>query len=76
MIQVLLYATLRSYGPNGKGDFQLDLPPGTKVIDIINQLKLPIEEVKLAMVNGASKDFQHVLAEGVRLGFFPPVGGG
>jgi molybdopterin converting factor small subunit len=76
MIQVLLYATLRSFGPDGKGDFQLEVPAGTKVIDVIHKLKMPIEEVKLAMVNGVSKDFEHVLAEGDRLGFFPPVGGG
>jgi molybdopterin converting factor small subunit len=75
-VQVLLYATLRSFGLEGKGDFRLDMPAGSKVIDIIEKLGIPREEVKLAMINGVLKDVDHVLNEGDRVGFFPPVGGG
>lgn len=75
-VQVLLYATLRSFGPGGKGDFLLEMPAGSKVIDIINKLGIPQVEVKLAMVNGVLKDVNYVLVSGDRIGFFPPVGGG
>ena len=75
-VQVLLYATLRSFGPEGKGDFRMDLPEGSKIIDVINKLGIPVEEVKLSMVNGVLQEVDHVLAQGDRIGFFPPVGGG
>lgn len=76
VVQVLLYATLRSFGPEGKGDFKLDIPDGSNVLDVIQKLGMPIEEVKLTMINGVLKEFDYVLKEGDRVGFFPPVGGG
>lgn len=76
MVQVLLYATLRSYGIDGQASFQLDMPAGSKVMDIIEKLSIPIEEVKLVMINGVLNEVDTELKEGDRVGIFPPVGGG
>lgn len=75
-VKVLLYATLRSFGPGGKGDLLLEMPAGSTVIDIVNKLGIPLEELKLTMVNGVLKDVDYVLVSGDRIGLFPPVGGG
>ena len=45
----------------GKGDKELGGSPN---------------EVKTVWVNGASRSFEHVLADGDRVGIFPAIGGG
>jgi molybdopterin converting factor small subunit len=41
-----------------------------------NELGVPPDEVKIVFVNGVSRRFDHVLADGDRVGIFSPVGGG
>jgi molybdopterin converting factor small subunit len=50
---------------------------GTTVQKLLEkELGGPPGEVKTVFVNGASRSFDHVLADGDRVGIFPPVGGG
>ena len=52
-VEVRLYASLRKYHP-GKTDseaFTLELGDGTKLGDLVNQLKIPRQEIGVLMIN-------------------------
>jgi molybdopterin synthase sulfur carrier subunit len=77
-VDVKLFATLRRARPDvplGQ-PFPVALAEAATVADLINELGLPEEEVKLMFVNGRSCELDHVLSEGDEIGIFPPVGGG
>ena len=78
-VEVRLYATLRKYHPEEKVGEALvcELADGTTVQELLeDELGVPPGEVKIVFVNGVSRDFDHVLDDGDRLGIFPPVAGG
>ena len=77
-VQVRLYATLRSLRPGlGLGEaLTVDMRQGATLGDLIRQLALAGDEVKLVFVNGRARDEEYVPADGDHLGIFPPVGGG
>jgi molybdopterin synthase sulfur carrier subunit len=78
-VEARLYATLRKYHPEGKvGEVMVcELAEGTTIQKFLeNDLGVPPGEVKTVFVNGLSQRFDHVLANGDRLGIFPPVAGG
>ena len=78
-IEARLYATLRKYHLEGKvGEaLVLELAEGTTVQKLLeNELGVPPGEVKTVFVNGVSRSFDHILADGDRVGIFPPVAGG
>ena len=77
-VHVKLFATLRRARPDvplGQ-PFDVELPEGATVADLIRELELPDKEVKLIFVNALFRDRDHVLADGDEVGIFPPVGGG
>lgn len=73
VITLKCYATLASYGPPGG---ELVVPESTDLAGLIGMLGIPPGEVKLRFVNGKQAKDDQVLAEGDRVGLFPPVGGG
>ena len=77
-VHVKLFASLRSYRPGlGIGEaFPVELPAGATVGELVRQLGLPREEVKLAFVNGRAQPEEYALTAGDDVGIFPPVGGG
>jgi molybdopterin converting factor small subunit len=77
-VHVKLFATLRRHRPDlGIGEaFPVELPPGATVGDLIRQLDLPDDQVKIVFVNALFREADHVLADGDEIGIFPPVGGG
>lgn len=77
-VHVKLFATLRRVRPDvplGQ-PFPMTLAKGATVADLIEELGLPEEEVKLIFVNAHFREREHVLSEGDEIGIFPPVGGG
>ncbi len=78
IVRAKLFATLRHYAPNGKAGapFEVDLLDGATIADLIRQLNLPDEEVKVAFVNGRARPEEWRLEPGDEVGIFPPVGGG
>lgn len=77
-VQVKLFATLRRVRPDvpmGQ-PFPMTLPKGATVADLIEELSLPEEEVKLVFINAHFRGRDHVLSEDDEIGIFPPVGGG
>jgi molybdopterin converting factor small subunit len=78
-VEARLYATLRKCHPEGKVGEALvrELAEGTTVQKFLkDELGVPLDEVKIVFVNGITRRFDHVLADGDRVGIFPPVGGG
>ena len=89
-VEVRLYATLKKYHPStssghrpeGKNSepgeaLVCELAEGTTVQKFLEkELGVPPGEVKIVFVNGVSRSFDHVLADGDRVGIFPPVAGG
>jgi molybdopterin synthase sulfur carrier subunit len=77
-IQVKLFATLRHYRPGLEigESFAVELPQGATIADLIRELGLPDEEVKIIFVNALFRERDYVLADGDQVGIFPPIGGG
>lgn len=78
IVKVKLFATLRKYLPNlelgSSKDVQID--HGTTIEQLYKNLGIPIEEVKLAYVNGIYCEPDYILNDGDEIGIFPPIGGG
>ena len=57
-------------------------PPGTEIRDgitvreLLEELKIPADEVKIVFLNGIHAKGDEIIQEGDRLGIFPPVAGG
>jgi len=78
-IEVKLYASLGRYMPQAaleKGKGYLEVGEGTTIKALLENLKVPLETVKLIFRNGIHAKSEEVLNEGDRLGVFPPVAGG
>ena len=75
---VKLFATLRRHYPDlGLGEaMAVELPDGATLGDVVEQLRLPKNQVKVVFVNGIGRGKDHPLADGDEVGIFPPVGGG
>ena len=77
-LQVLLAATLRKYFPgyDHAAGLEVSIEPGTTIRELAEQLHLPVDDVKLIMVNGLAAKWETVLKGTERVAMFPPVGGG
>ncbi len=73
-----LFATLRTYlgnAPSGT-PVTVHIPASSTLSELVEQLKLPPEEVKICFVNGRIVELDYLLTEGDEVGIFPPIGGG
>ena len=77
-IHVKLFATLTRYGPGVTSGtpFDLDLPDGVTIADLVTQLGIPAEIVKVGFVNGRVQPPDYSLSQDDEVGIFPPIGGG
>ena len=77
-VQARLYATLRKYRPGlGHGEaVSVEMPDGSRVIDLLDKLGVPRDETKQVFIAGRQKPFDYVLQEGEEVGIFPPIAGG
>lgn len=76
---VRLFANLRDYVPAAKkigAALEVDLPEGARIQTLVDHFHLPPELVKLAFVNGISRELDFELHEDDEIGIFPPIGGG
>jgi molybdopterin converting factor small subunit len=78
IVHVKLFATLRRHYPHlGIGEpMNVELEVGATIGELVTQLQLPADQVKVVFVNGIVQETEHVLNAGDEVGFFPPVGGG
>ena len=77
-VRVKLYATLRDQFPGlGIGEaMTVTLSDGATVGQLIRQLDLPDDQMKILFVNHVICGKDHPLAAGDVVAIFPPVGGG
>ena len=77
-IHVKLFASLGRHiaGGTGGAPFPLEVPDGSTIVDLVRQLNLPWEEVKVAFVNGRTRPLDWPLKPEDEVGVFPPIGGG
>ena len=77
-IEINLYATLSRNLPDrsGRKSQIIELVDDTSVGELLHQLSIPNESVKLIFINGVHAGMDAVLKDGDRLGVFPPIGGG
>ncbi len=77
-IRVKLFAALcRYFGDAVPGvPFEVELPEGSTMADLVSQLNLPREEVKVFFVNGRARPAEWPLEPGDEVGIFPLIAGG
>jgi len=72
-VEVRLFATFRT----GREKIQiLDMPEGSKIMDVLDILKIKAEEVSILLLNGRDGDAQRMLKDSDVVSMFPPEGGG
>lgn len=77
-VTVKLFATLVRFkdGSRTGRPFDVELPEGSIVQDLIDVLKIPVEETHIVFINNIIEERQSKLKDGDVVGMFPPVGGG
>lgn len=78
-VEVRLYASLRKYDSCGRklGEaFWLKIEEGASLCQLYESLKIPVDEIKRAFVNGIIRDHEYHLSNGDRVAIFPPIAGG
>jgi sulfur carrier protein ThiS len=77
-VQVKLRATLAKFRPaSAQGDpFPLELPTGSTVGDLTDELGIPAQFVKLVFIDHTQRPRDGMLADGELLEVFPPIAGG
>ncbi|MEJ5308706.1 MAG: MoaD/ThiS family protein [Anaerolineae bacterium] len=78
LVNVKLFASLQRYKPEVfAGEvFQVELPDGSTLADLVARLEIRANEVKVMFVNGRARAELYRLHDGDEVGIFPPVGGG
>ena len=75
-ITLKLYTVLREYLPRDLKDNTLSIPDNSRVVDVINMLKIPDELPKIILINGSQKNPESEIFDGDELSMFPPISGG
>jgi molybdopterin converting factor small subunit len=75
-ITLKLYTVLREYLPEDLKNNTLSIPVNSKVVDVLNLLKIPDGFPKIILINGAQKKPESELSDGDELSIFPPISGG
>ena len=75
-LTIELQAYLMQYSPNGSPTFELEMPEGSKVFDLVKKLAVPEELASIVIVGGANAAYDHPLHEGDHVTLIPPLSGG
>ncbi len=77
-VLVKLFGVFRDYlAPGSEGfSFWLILEEGSKVEEMLAEMKIPDDQPKVVVVNHHVCKTDHLLADGDVVGIFPPMGGG
>lgn len=78
LVHVKLFATLARFsgGVPAGTFFDVEVPQGSILEDLVNHLAIPPEETRIAFVNGIIQSMDWTLKTGDEIGIFPPIGGG
>jgi len=77
-VQVKLFATLcRYYSKAAPGiPFEIEVPEGGTLADLVSRLKLPREEAKIFFIKSRARPIDWPLEPGDEVSIFPLVAGG
>jgi molybdopterin synthase sulfur carrier subunit len=77
-VHVKLFAALARYFKNSKAGtpFEVEISDHATLADLVNQLELPHQEVKVFFVNGRARPLDWTLKAGDEVGIFPLIAGG
>ena len=76
IIEVRLFAALRKFLPCQDGPSRIDVPEGSSLGEVLDQLKVPREKPHILLRNGRHSQLDETLAPGDVVSVFPPVAGG
>lgn len=78
LVTMKLFATLVRFkdGSRAGRPFEVELPEGSIVQDLIDHLKIPPEETHVIFINNIIEGADSKLKDRDVVGMFPPVGGG
>jgi hypothetical protein len=73
-VTVKLNASLRQYGKSvsSDGTFLLEIEENSTAREIVQKLAIPLEKVKMILLNGKGVGFDSILNDGDRIALFPP----
>jgi sulfur carrier protein ThiS len=73
-ITVKLHASLRPYGKSDSknGLFSVETSEKATVREVIRELGIPPEKVRMILLNGRGVDSESILSNGDRIALFPP----
>lgn len=77
-LKIFLSSVLRKYAPayDPVKGLEMEVSGSITVAEVCREMKIPLDNIKVIMVNGRSQELDYVLKGGERIGLFPPVGGG
>lgn len=77
-LKVFLSSSLRKYVSqyNPVKGIEIELEDKSTVAEICRNIDVPVEQIKVIMVNGRNAEFDSVLKGDERIGLFPSIGGG
>jgi molybdopterin converting factor small subunit len=77
-VNVMLSTTLRSCVPGYQpaSGVTLEWTSPLSVRELAEKLNLPLDEIKIVMLNGRHASFEQKINDGDRVAYFPAVGGG
>ena len=75
-VKVELQAYLEQYSPNEHATFDLELPAGATVSDVVRKLQVPEDLASIVIVSNEATTTEHALREGDHVTLIPPLAGG
>ena len=72
----LMQTKVKVFGYRFPLERDLYIPDGMTVGELARHIGLPLEEIKIVMVNGRHSEADDAMRDGDRIAFFPAVGGG
>lgn len=77
-LKVFLSSSLRKYVSqyNPVEGIEFELDDKSTVAEICRKINVPVEQIKVIMVNGRNAEFDSVIKGNERIGLFPSIGGG
>ena len=77
-IKLRLFGDLRKYLPGlGIGEeHKLVIETDTTVKDVLLMFEIPLDRVKIILVEGRAKSLDYILNNSERVSIFPPIAGG
>ncbi len=80
-IEVKLYANLQDYYPDkvkegNDNSLSIVVEPGSNLSDLMQNLNIPEDEVKMTFINNRKQLDDYELQDGDTVAIFPPIAGG